>query len=76
MQCENCQPFFVGNARNGGTCSSCSTLCNNHTDICVSRGEQQAIDRTPTLQNLSNVCCECLLLADALFSVCTGSVCH
>ncbi|GAB6023337.1 hypothetical protein CHUAL_008138 [Chamberlinius hualienensis] len=35
-QCEKCEPFYVGDPQNNGQCISCSTYCNNHSDICIS----------------------------------------
>ncbi|KAL5012356.1 hypothetical protein ScPMuIL_010907 [Solemya velum] len=35
--CEQCQLYFVGNPRNGGTCRSCAEFCYNHSNICLSR---------------------------------------
>ncbi|XP_078593005.1 multiple epidermal growth factor-like domains protein 8 [Branchiostoma floridae x Branchiostoma japonicum] len=36
-QCEECKPFFVGNARNNGTCIPCEEYCHYNSHVCVSR---------------------------------------
>jgi multipile epidermal growth factor-like domains protein 8 len=33
--CEKCQEGFVGDARNGGTCQSCTSYCNGHATLCI-----------------------------------------
>lgn len=33
--CEFCEPLYVGNAKNNGTCSSCYNVCNKRADVCM-----------------------------------------
>ena len=36
-KCEFCQPLFVGEARNNGTCISCFSACNHSANVCMDR---------------------------------------
>ncbi|XP_077985026.1 multiple epidermal growth factor-like domains protein 8 [Glandiceps talaboti] len=36
--CEVCQPFFVGDPKNNGDCTSCRDYCNQNSDICMTQG--------------------------------------
>ena len=40
-QCEMCRPFFVGDPKTGDPCIPCREFCFNHTDVCVSRDENE-----------------------------------
>ena len=36
-----CRRFFVGDPKSGDPCIPCREFCNNHTDVCVSRDENE-----------------------------------
>lgn len=48
-QCEKCQPLFVGNPKDGGSCIPCNDYCYGHTDVCISP------DSDPAFFNMSKV---------------------
>lgn len=33
--CEFCEPLYVGDARNNGSCVSCYNMCNKKADVCM-----------------------------------------
>ena len=33
--CEFCEPLFVGDSRNNGSCVSCYDMCNKKADVCM-----------------------------------------
>lgn len=37
QSCEFCEPLYVGDARNNGSCVSCYNLCHKRADVCMNR---------------------------------------
>ena len=50
--CQECQPFHVGSAVNGGQCDPCLDFCNGNTDVCMSRADRA---RTAGVTNRTRV---------------------
>ncbi|XP_041369444.1 multiple epidermal growth factor-like domains protein 8 [Gigantopelta aegis] len=40
-RCQECKPKFVGNPHNGGSCVPCSVFCNNHTNLCFRKDDDE-----------------------------------